>query len=180
KHLVAYVVCGPEAGAEQDDGGALAGALRAHVSGRLPDYMVPTAFVRLAALPLTPNGKLDRKALPAPADDAYARAAYEAPRDAIETALAEIWAELLGVERVGRHDHFFELGGHSLLAVQLSSRLSRAVGVELPLTRLFATPVLADLAESIVEQLSRSGPQDLPAIATVSRNEPLVLSFAQQ
>ncbi|MER8786193.1 condensation domain-containing protein, partial [Mesorhizobium sp. M1006] len=180
KHLVAYVVCGPEAGSDEDDGGALAGALRAHVSGRLPDYMVPTAFVRLAALPLTPNGKLDRKALPAPADDAYARAAYEAPRAAIETALAEIWAELLGVERVGRHDHFFELGGHSLLAVQLSSRLSRAVGVELPLTRLFARPVLADLAESIVEVLSRSGPQDLPAIATVSRNEPLVLSFAQQ
>ncbi|MER8563510.1 amino acid adenylation domain-containing protein, partial [Mesorhizobium sp. M0578] len=180
KHLVAYVVCGPEAGSDEDGGGALAGALRAHVSGRLPDYMVPSAFVRLAALPLTPNGKLDRKALPAPADDAYARAAYEAPRDAIETALAEIWAELLGVERVGRHDNFFELGGHSLLAVQLSSRLSRAVGVELPLTRLFARPVLADLAESIVEVLSRSGPQDLPAIATVSRNEPLVLSFAQQ
>ncbi|MER9684233.1 condensation domain-containing protein, partial [Mesorhizobium sp. M0184] len=132
------------------------------------------------ALPLTANGKLDRKGLPAPEDEAYARAAYEAPRGAIETALAQIWAELLGVERIGRHDHFFELGGHSLLAVQLLSRLSRAVGVELPLTRLFARPVLSDLAESIFEVLSRSGPQDLPAIATVSRNEPLVLSFAQQ
>ncbi|MER9217299.1 AMP-binding protein, partial [Mesorhizobium sp. M0663] len=118
KHLVAYVVCGPEAGSDEDDGGGLAGALRAHVSGRLPDYMVPAAFVRLAALPLTPNGKLDRKALPAPADGAYARTAYEAPQGAVETALAEIWAELLGVERVGRHDNFFELGGHSLLAVQ--------------------------------------------------------------
>ncbi|MGC5845235.1 condensation domain-containing protein, partial [Mesorhizobium abyssinicae] len=87
---------------------------------------------------------------------------------------------MLGVERVGRHDNFFELGGHSLLAVQLLSRLSRAVGVELPLTRLFARPVLSDLAESIVEVLSRTGPQDLPAIATVSRDEPLALSFAQQ
>ncbi|TIP83642.1 MAG: non-ribosomal peptide synthetase, partial [Mesorhizobium sp.] len=87
---------------------------------------------------------------------------------------------LLGVERVGRHDHFFELGGHSLLAVQLSSRLSRAVGVELPLSTLFANPVLSDLAASIVEVLSRSGTQDLPAIAAVSRDEPLVLSFAQQ
>ncbi|MBB6414439.1 condensation domain-containing protein, partial [Mesorhizobium sangaii] len=93
---------------------------------------------------------------------------------------AQIWAELLGVERVGRHDNFFELGGHSLLAVQLLSRLSQVVGVELRLTTLFANPVLSDLAESIVEQLSRSGPQDLPAIVTVSRHEPLVLSFAQQ
>ncbi|TIU44043.1 MAG: non-ribosomal peptide synthetase, partial [Mesorhizobium sp.] len=92
----------------------------------------------------------------------------------------QIWAELLGIERIGRHDNFFELGGHSLLAVQLLSRLSRAVGVELPLTRLFARPVLSDLAESIVEVLSRTGPQDLPAIATVSRDEPLALSFAQQ
>ncbi|WP_192247381.1 non-ribosomal peptide synthetase, partial [Mesorhizobium caraganae] len=180
KHLVAYVVCGPEAGSDDEDGSGLAGGLRAHLGARLPDYMVPSAFVRLSALPLTVNGKLDRKALPAPADDAYARAAYEAPQGAVETALAEIWAELLGVERVGRHDNFFELGGHSLLAVQLLSRLSRAVGVELPLSTLFANPVLADLAASIVEVLSRSGPQDLPAIAAVSRNEPLVLSFAQQ
>ncbi|KAA9382691.1 amino acid adenylation domain-containing protein [Neorhizobium galegae] len=180
QHLVAYVVCGPEAGSDDEDGSGLAGALRAHLGGRLPDYMVPAAFVRLEALPLTPNGKLDRQALPAPDDDAYARTAYEAPQGAVETALAEIWAELLGVERVGRHDNFFELGGHSLLAVQLSSRLSQAVGVELPLTRLFATPVLADLAASIVEALSRAGPQELPAIAAVSRHEPLVLSFAQQ
>ncbi|WP_348652018.1 amino acid adenylation domain-containing protein [Rhizobium sp. 007] len=112
KHLVAYVVCGPEAGSDDDDGGGLAGALRAHLSGRLPDYMVPSAFVRLEALPLTANGKLDRKGLPAPADDAYARRSYEAPQGEIETALAGIWAELLGLERVGRHDHFFELGGH--------------------------------------------------------------------
>ncbi|MEI9426107.1 phosphopantetheine-binding protein, partial [Mesorhizobium sp. Cs1299R1N1] len=82
-------------------------------------------------LPLTANGKLDRKALPVPEDDAYARAAYEAPQGAVETALAGIWVELLGVERVGRHDHFFELGGHSLLAVQLMERLRRlSLGVE--------------------------------------------------
>ncbi|MCK1604057.1 non-ribosomal peptide synthetase, partial [Bradyrhizobium sp. 166] len=113
KHLVAYVVCAPAAESDQDDGGALAATLRAHVSAHLPDYMVPSAFVRVAVLPLTPNGKLDRKALPAPDDEAYARAAYEPPRGEIETALAELWAELLGVARVGRHDHFFELGGHS-------------------------------------------------------------------
>ncbi|WFU85657.1 non-ribosomal peptide synthase/polyketide synthase [Bradyrhizobium sp. CIAT3101] len=180
KHLIAYVVCAPEAGSDQGDGGGLAGALRAHLSARLPDYMVPSAFVRLAALPLTVNGKLDRKALPAPADQAYALSAYEAPQGVIETALAQIWAELLGVERIGRSDHFFELGGHSLLAVQMSSRLSQAVGVDLPLSTLFARPVLSDLAASTVELLRCSGPQELPSIAAVSRHEPLVLSFAQQ
>ncbi|MES0037624.1 amino acid adenylation domain-containing protein [Mesorhizobium sp. M0046] len=148
KHLVAYVVCGPEAGSDEDGGGALAGALRAHVSGRLPDYMVPSAFVRLEALPLTVNGKLDRKALPAPEDEAYARAAYEAPRGAVETALAQIWAELLGVERVGRHDNFFELGGHSLLAVQLLSR-ALDLGLDFSAADLFQAPVLKELASKI-------------------------------
>ncbi|MFD1029829.1 phosphopantetheine-binding protein, partial [Paraburkholderia sabiae] len=119
KRLVAYVVCAPEAGSDEGDGGGLAGVLQAHLSARLPDYMVPSAFVRLAALPLTVNGKLDRKALPAPDDEAYAHRAYEAPQGEVEITLAQIWAELLGVERVGRHDHFFALGGHSLLAVQL-------------------------------------------------------------
>ncbi|WP_234894674.1 non-ribosomal peptide synthetase, partial [Sinorhizobium medicae] len=120
RRLVAYVVCGPETVADdEDDGSGLAASLRAHLTSLLPDYMVPSAFVRLEALPLTPNGKLDRKALPAPDDDAYARTAYEAPQGAVETALAGIWQELLGLERVGRHDNFFELGGHSLLAVQL-------------------------------------------------------------
>ncbi|XEN34662.1 hypothetical protein M728_005323 (plasmid) [Ensifer sp. WSM1721] len=176
KRLVAYVVCGPEAGPDEDDGGGLAGALRAHLGARLPDYMVPSAFVRLEALPLTPNGKLDRKALPSPADDAYARRAYEAPQGAVETALAGIWQELLGVERVGRHDHFFELGGHSLLAVQLMERLRRlSLGVEV--RTLFARPVLCDLAASlgshhevavpanlIGEQTAAITPQMLPLI----------------
>nr|WP_254701233.1 phosphopantetheine-binding protein [Neorhizobium galegae] len=148
QRLVAYVVCGPEAGSDDEDGSGLAGALRAHLGGRLPDYMVPAAFVRLDGLPLTPNGKLDRQALPAPDDDAYARTAYEAPQGEVETALAEIWAELLGVERVGRNDNFFELGGHSLLAVQLMERLRRlSLGVEV--RTLFARPVLADLAASL-------------------------------
>ncbi|MGF6482694.1 amino acid adenylation domain-containing protein [Paraburkholderia sp. JPY419] len=173
--LVAYVVAAAEAQEAQ-----LAGTLRAHLVGQLPDYMVPAAFVPLAALPLTVNGKLDRRALPAPADDAYARRGYEAPRGELETVLAQLWAELLGLERVGRHDHFFELGGHSLLAVRLLSRLSQIAGVELSLAMLFARPVLGDLAANIVEVLSRSGPQHLPAIVAVSRQAPLELSFAQQ
>ncbi|MBO4228597.1 AMP-binding protein, partial [Bradyrhizobium neotropicale] len=147
--LVAYVVCASAAGADGLDGRELAGTLRTHLSARLPDYMVPSAFVPLASLPLTPNGKLDRKGLPAPEDEAYARAAYEAPQGEIETVLAELWAELLGLERVGRHDHFFALGGHSLVAVRLIERLRRrSLGVDVQ--TLFATPVLADLAASLV------------------------------
>ncbi|MCG1019978.1 amino acid adenylation domain-containing protein, partial [Mycetohabitans sp. B4] len=116
KRLVAYVQ------AEADE--QLASTLRAQVAARLPEYMVPSAFVRLDAFPLTPNGKLDRRALPAPDDAALAHQAYEAPQGELETTLAEIWAELLGVERVGRHDSFFALGGHSLLAVRLMNRVS--------------------------------------------------------
>ncbi|MDH2406983.1 amino acid adenylation domain-containing protein, partial [Bradyrhizobium sp. SSUT18] len=161
QRLVGYVVCALEAGSDALDGAELAGTLRAHVSARLPDYMVPAAFVRLAALPLTANGKLDRNALPMPEDAAYARAAYEPPRGETETALATIWAELLGLARVGRHDNFFELGGHSLLAVRLLSRVSQALGVALPLMTLFAKPVLADLArETSITLLEREFDRD--------------------
>ncbi|WP_397490645.1 amino acid adenylation domain-containing protein [Rhizobium ruizarguesonis] len=146
KRLVAYVVVKMTDGSAEADGAGLAASLRAHLGGLLPDYMVPSAFVRLEALPLTVNGKLDRKALPVPDDDAYARRVYEAPQGEIETLLAGIWAELLGVERVGRHDNFFELGGHSLLAVRLLVRLTEALAVELPLAILFAKPTLAELA----------------------------------
>jgi aryl carrier-like protein len=107
--------------------------------------MVPAAFVRLAALPLTSNGKLDRRALPAPDDTAFAHDAYEAPRGETEQTLATIWQDVLGVERVGRQDHFFELGGHSLLAVQLMERLRR-VGLHVEIDQLFDTPVLSELA----------------------------------
>src|SRR6185436_14853632 len=85
-------------------------ALRAHLAERLPDYMVPAAFVRVDALPLTPSGKLDRRALPEPGGEAFAARAWEAPRGETEAAVAEVWAEVLGVGRVGRFDHFFELG----------------------------------------------------------------------
>ncbi|WP_186020665.1 phosphopantetheine-binding protein, partial [Burkholderia gladioli] len=137
KRLVAYVV------AEHDE--SLIGAIRDHLAAQLPDYMVPTAFVRLDALPLSPNGKLDRRALPAPDSSALARQAYEAPQGEIECVLAEIWAELLGVERVGRHDSFFALGGHSLLAVRLTEQL-RQRGLGLAVRDLFQTSDLSALA----------------------------------
>ena len=129
KRLVAYVVA-----REETDAGELATILRTHLAGILPEYMVPAAFVQLEKLPLTPNGKLDRKALPGPEGEAYGQQGYEAPQGEIEEQLAEMWQELLGVERVGRQDHFFEMGGHSLLAVRLVARVQQVLGVELPVT----------------------------------------------
>ncbi|HEX8273272.1 MAG TPA: amino acid adenylation domain-containing protein, partial [Longimicrobiaceae bacterium] len=137
KRLVAYVV-----------GDARAEALRAHVRRSLPEHMLPSAFVLLDALPRLPNGKLDRRALPAPEGDAYARGSYEAPLGEVEAALAGIWAEVLGVERVGRRDHFFALGGHSLLAIKLVERMRR-VGLYTDVRALFTTPVLAELARAV-------------------------------
>ena len=101
-------------------------ALRTHLQASLADYMLPAAYVRLDALPLTANGKLDRRALPAPTQDAFITRRFEAPQEGVETTLAQIWSELLNVQPVGRHDHFFELGGHSLLAVQLVQRMREA------------------------------------------------------
>ncbi|WXK35240.1 amino acid adenylation domain-containing protein (plasmid) [Mycetohabitans rhizoxinica] len=170
KRLVAYVVAEPNE--------ALAGTLRAHVATSLPEYMVPSAFVRLDAWPLTPNGKLDRRALPEPSADALAHQAYEAPQGELETTLAQIWAELLGVEQVGRHDSFFALGGHSLLAVRLMNRVA-ALGMPLPLAALFAAPTLAGLAAVLSAQCT-SDSSVSSAITPVSRDGALPLSFAQQ
>ncbi|HVG43946.1 MAG TPA: condensation domain-containing protein, partial [Longimicrobium sp.] len=138
--------------------------------------MVPAAYVRLEALPLTPNGKVDRGALPAPEEDAYARRGYETPVGEMEQALAEVWSELLSVERVGRWDHFFELGGHSLLAVRVISRVRQVLGAEVGIADLFERPVLADLARAI-EDAART---ELPPIERVDRGGRLPLSFAQQ
>ncbi|WP_455883678.1 amino acid adenylation domain-containing protein [Pseudomonas putida] len=120
-------------------------ALRGHLQASLPDYMLPVAYVKLDVLPLTANGKLDRKALPAPTQAAFVTRLFEAPREGVETTLAQIWAELLQVQQVGRHDHFFELGGHSLLAVQLVQRMRQA-GLHADVQVLFGQPTLATLA----------------------------------
>ncbi|SUY12506.1 syringomycin synthetase [Burkholderia pseudomallei] len=165
KRLVAYY-----------KGDADVAALRAQAAQHLQSYMVPSAYVRLDAWPLTPNGKLDRRALPAPADDAYARAEYEAPQGAKEEALAAIWRELLHVERVSRHDNFFELGGHSLLAVQLVSRLRQALSVEVALGTVFDAPVLSALAE----RLEAENTAVLPPIPLAPRDGRIALSLAQQ
>jgi amino acid adenylation domain-containing protein len=169
QRLVAYVV-----------GDADAEALRTHLSAALPEYMVPAAYVRLDRFPLTPTRKVDRKALPAPEGDAYASREYEAPVGRIEVALAEIWAELLRVERVGRRDHFFELGGHSLLGTRVVSRVREVLGVELPLRTLFERPALSGLAAEI-ERLRGSGAAaGAGDIAPAGREGDLPVTFAQE
>ncbi|WP_050545405.1 condensation domain-containing protein, partial [Xanthomonas oryzae] len=174
KRLIAYLV----ANATPTDGADVptADALRMQLAACLPEVMLPSAYVWLDALPLTVNGKLDRRALPAPHTDALAAQAYVAPKGEQEALLATVWSELLGVERIGRHDSFFALGGHSLLAMRLISRIRNLLGVELPLTTLFAQPCLADLADA----LDGAAAIALPTIMPADRRKPLPLSFPQQ
>ncbi|HSU14834.1 MAG TPA: amino acid adenylation domain-containing protein [Longimicrobium sp.] len=179
RRLAAYVV--PSAGAvdstEDEEAPLDADALRAHLRARLPEHMVPAAFVVLDSLPLSPNGKVDRGRLPAP--EYASRERYAAPETEVEARLAELWAALLGVERVGRHDGFFELGGHSLLAMRLVSRVREALEVELPLRAVFEGPTVAQVAER-VEALRCAALPAAPAVLPVARGGPLPLSFAQE
>ncbi len=159
----------------------LTNRLRKYLKDKLPDYMVPSAFVLVSALPLTSNGKLDRRALSQlsvtsqPADENFI-----APRTSDEELLADIWVSLLGVKRISIHDNFFELGGHSLLATQVMSRCRDSFGVELPLRALFDTPTIAGL-NSYIQTARKQAAR--PAITPLDRSQPLQLlqlSFAQQ
>jgi non-ribosomal peptide synthetase component F len=141
KRLVAYFV-----------GAAEPARLREALHERLPEYMVPSVFVRLEALPLTPNGKVDRKALPEP-EAVAAPAEYLAPRTLAEELVAEIWGEVLKREPIGCHDNFFDLGGHSLLAMRVVTRVYQAAGVELPLRTVFEAPTLERLALALERAL---------------------------
>ncbi|MEG4058033.1 MULTISPECIES: amino acid adenylation domain-containing protein [unclassified Microcoleus] len=145
--------------------------LQAFLAEKLPEYMVPSAFVVLESLPVTANGKVDRLALPAPEPIKLEWAgSYVAPQTSIEEVLVKIWAEVLGIKRVGIRDNFFELGGHSLLATQLVSRVRDAFGVELPLRRVFEAPTIAELSK-IVENLKDSDANiKAPALVAISRN----------
>ncbi|MBV2151247.1 non-ribosomal peptide synthase/polyketide synthase, partial [Kitasatospora sp. SUK 42] len=164
--IVAYVV--PQVGV-----GATAAALAAYLRDRVPDYLVPSAFVLLDTLPLTPNGKLDRAALPAP--ESATTAASRAPRTPQEQILCELFAEVLGLARVGVDEDFFGLGGHSLLATRLVSRVRATLGVELELRSLFRTPTPAGLAAGL-----HSAGTARQALVPWPRREPMPLSFAQR
>ncbi|HEU4881106.1 MAG TPA: amino acid adenylation domain-containing protein, partial [Longimicrobium sp.] len=155
-----------------------AAALRLHLKALLPEYMVPSAWVRLERLPLTANGKLDRRALPEPEGVATDSGAA-APRTPTEEILAQIWAEVLRLESVGVDDDFFALGGHSLLATRVLSRVQNALGVVVPLRALFEGPTVAELAAR-VEEVRRAGLPVLPPVVPVDRDRPLPLSFAQE
>ncbi|HSU14717.1 non-ribosomal peptide synthase/polyketide synthase [Longimicrobium sp.] len=170
KRLVAWTVAEGDAPS--------AAELREHALERLPEYMVPSAFVALDALPLTRNGKVDRRALPDPATDASGD--YVPPRTQTEEVLASVWAELLGVERVGADDGFFALGGHSLLATRVVSRVREAFGVELPLRATFEQPTLSALAAEIDRLLRADGGTDAPPIVATARDGDAPLSFAQE
>jgi len=116
--------------------------------------------VKLDAMPLTPNGKVDRKALPAPDAEALVTHAYEAPQGPVEEVLAGIWQDLLGVERVGRHDSFFDLGGHSLMLTQMVSRIYDAADVEVELADLFSASSLSEMAARVEEEILNQYEQD--------------------
>ncbi|MEH1824947.1 MAG: non-ribosomal peptide synthase/polyketide synthase [Nostoc sp.] len=173
KRLVAYVV-------PQTEVIPTTSELRQFLKAKLPDHIVPNAFVILEALPLTPNGKVDRRALPAPELHNQLTDNFVVPRNPTEQTLALIWAQVLKLEQVGIYDNFFELGGHSLLATQVISRLQEAFGISLPLRYLFESPTVAQLGEAILAELETGLGLAVPAIAPVSTRLDIPLSWAQE
>ncbi|HKV08205.1 MAG TPA: amino acid adenylation domain-containing protein, partial [Thermoanaerobaculia bacterium] len=168
KRLVAYLV------AE----GTVPSELRDFLRRSLPDYMIPGAFVALPAFPLTPSGKVDRKSLPVP--ETSGPEIDSAPLTPVEEVVAAIWAEVLHRERVGTRESFFDLGGHSLLATQVISRVRAALGVDLPLQRMFETPTVAGLARAVEAARREREGLAVPPIVPVPRDRPLPLSFSQE
>ncbi|MEW1896263.1 non-ribosomal peptide synthase/polyketide synthase [Streptomyces albidoflavus] len=177
QRLVAYVV--PAGGVALD-----VPAVRADLAGRLPAYMVPSDLVELAALPLTVNGKVDRRALPAPVDADGGRdeegAEYTAPLPGTQTVVAEVWAEVLGAERVGAHQDFFTLGGDSIAGLKVVSRLRTRLGAELSPRTLFDHPTVASLAAAVDAAPAGNGPASGGPVPRAPRDGALPLSFAQE
>jgi aspartate racemase len=150
--------------------------LRGLLRSKVPDYMVPWAFVALDQLPLTPNGKVDRQALPAPdTNRSESGGPYVAPVSSSQQALAAIWCEVLGLERVGIHDNFFELGGHSLLALRLRSRIENEVGRQLPLAAFFQAPTVHKFAQLLAEPAKPGQTSNVVTFVSEGTGAPLFL-----
>ncbi|MHC5933218.1 non-ribosomal peptide synthetase [Nostoc sp.] len=174
QRLVAYVLSEPDAT-------PIPSELRSYLKQHLPEYMLPSAFVLMDALPLTTNGKVDRRALPAPDQTRpELQETFVAPSTPIQQMLAGIWAQILGLEKVGIHDDFFELGGHSLLATQVISQIRKVFQQELPLRCLFEQPTIARLAKGIEKATKAGNGLETANIERISRSQKLPLSFAQQ
>jgi acyl carrier protein len=185
KRLVAYVV--PEREGEESDNGSNNGSgreglrisgLREHLLGKLPEYMVPGAYVEMEELPLNHNGKVDRNKLPQPDTDTPEQE-YVGPRSATEETLCRVWQEVLRRERVGIHDNFFKIGGHSLMAARAAARMRESFKVDIPLRRMFELPTIAQLAQAVDETVQAAGTNGAssharPAIKRVTRNTVLV------
>ncbi|VBB05118.1 phosphopantetheine attachment site [Lucifera butyrica] len=167
KYLCAYLVTGRKVAVAE---------LREHLNRGLPGYMVPAAFVELAAIPLTPNGKIDRNALPEPEAGIHTGTEYVAPANETEARMARLWQEVLGVERVGMKDNFFELGGHSLKTITLAARIHKEFGVEVSLTDLFKAPTIQEL----VKNMAGRAATDYGAIEPAPRQEYYPVSPAQR
>ncbi len=175
KRLVAYLVAAPGETLPQTS------ALRRYLKDRLPDYMIPTAFVALDFLPLATSGKVDRKALPAPLMDDVLKFEEEAGvLTAVEEIVAGIWCEVLRCSRVGVSDNFFEIGGHSLLATQVMSRVREAFQTEVPLSSFYESPILSELALAIEASMKMGGAMRVPPLERLTRGNVSPLSFAQQ
>ncbi|SFJ97369.1 condensation domain-containing protein, partial [Thermoflavimicrobium dichotomicum] len=167
KYLCAYFVI---------EGAWTVSGLRQHLNEVLPDYMIPAYFVEIEKFPLTPNGKVDKRALPEPEGYVQTGREYVAPTNDLEKTLANIWQEVLKVERVGIHDNFFELGGHSLKATLLVSRIHRELEVELSLRDVFAHPVLKEMAD----RLQQAKTHVYDAIEPAEEREVYPVSSAQK
>ncbi|HEY0739314.1 MAG TPA: phosphopantetheine-binding protein, partial [Herpetosiphonaceae bacterium] len=152
-------------------GESLVSDLRTFLASRLPEYMVPSAFVVLDGLPLTENGKVDRRALPAPETRIDLSASFVAPRTPLEEIVAQMWSEVLNVERIGVNDNFFDLGGHSLLATQLIAQVRDTFQVDLPLRSVFGAPTVASFSAEILSHA--------PVPARVEKTAQLLIKIAR-
>ncbi|MEM6402439.1 MAG: condensation domain-containing protein, partial [Cyanobacteria bacterium P01_D01_bin.116] len=174
ERLIAYVV--PSSDVSQAE-------LRQFLQGKLPGYMIPSSYMMLEEFPLTPNRKVDRKALPNPEKNhIQEQREFVAARNPVEELLVNIWSDILGVEKISVDDNFFEIGGHSLLATRVISQIREVFELELPLRKLFETPTIAGIAETISINKSNINKSELsqPKIEKIERQDKLPISFAQQ